>query len=176
MMRKLKKIITYPFLMLYKRLMPLKYARHIGVNIGENCHIYGDVSWGTEPWIISIGNNVYITSNIRFITHDGATLLFRNVTPDLEITKPITIGNNVYIGARSTILPGVNIGNKVIIGACSVVTKNIPDNSLVVGNPAKIIKTTDEYYEKAKIQSLHLGHLKYKEKEKALKQYYQYNK
>ena len=176
MLRRLKKFIAYPFLLIYKRINPLGYANYIGVNIGRNCHIYGDVSWGTEPWIITIGDNVHITSDIRFITHDGATLLFRGITPDLEITKPITLGSNVYIGARSTILPGVNIGDNVIVGACSVVTKDVPNNSLVIGNPARVIKTATEYYEKAKSQSLHLGHLKYKEKDDALKHYYKYKK
>ncbi|MBE7100540.1 MAG: acyltransferase [Clostridiales bacterium] len=137
--------------------------------MGEGCRIYGVVSWGTEPWIITLGNNVHLTNNIRFINHDGGTLLFRDRVPDLEITKPITIGNNVYIGNNVLILPGVNIGNDVIIGAGAVVTRDIPDNSVAVGVPARVIKTADEYFEKIQKESLHLGHLKYEEKDKALK-------
>lgn len=60
----------------------------------------------------------------------------------------IHIGNNVFIGARSTILYGVNIGNNVIIGAGSIVTKDIPDNSIVAGAPAKFIKSFDDYISK----------------------------
>lgn len=58
----------------------------------------------------------------------------------LGIAKPITIGNNVWVGGNSTILMGVTIGDNVVIGAGSVVNKDIPDNTLAVGNPAKIIR------------------------------------
>ncbi len=163
---------------LYKTLMVklnhVKYAKKIGVNMGKNIHLYGTIGWGTEPWIITIGNNVHITNGVRFVTHDGATLLFRDQVPDLEITKPITIGNDVYIGNNVLLLPGVTIGNKVIIGAGAVVTHDIPDNSVAVGVPARVIKTADDYLEKAKRDSLHLGHLKGEEKDKALKNHYGY--
>ena len=122
-----------------KKRMPVKWAKQIGVNFPEGeLHLYGEVSWSTEPWIISLGSNVHITSGVKFITHDGGTLLFRNIEPDLEITKPITVGNDVYIGNNVIILPGVSIGNKVIIGAGAVVSKDIPDNSVAVGVPARV--------------------------------------
>lgn len=166
---------------LYKTIMVkfnhVKYARKIGVNMiggGTTVHLYGTIGWGTEPWIITLGNNVYITNGVRFVTHDGGTLLFRGQVPDLEITKPITIGNDVYIGNNVLLLPGVTVGNKVIIGAGAVVTHDIPDNSVAVGVPARVIKTADEYLEKVKKESLHLGHLKGEEKDKALKEYYGY--
>ncbi len=146
----------------------VKYAKKIGVNVTGNLHIYGKVSWSTEPWIIKIGDNVHITDGVKFITHDGGTLLFRDIIPDLEITKPIVVGNNVII------LPGVTIGNNVIIGAGAVITKNIPDNSVAVGVPARVIKTADEYFKKITEQSLHLGHLKGQIKDNALKKYYNY--
>jgi protein capG len=137
-------------------------------------YIYGSVEWSTEPWIITLGNHVHITDGVKFITHDGGTLLFRSQVPDLEITKPITIGDDVYIGNNVIILPGVTVGNKVIIGAGAVVTKNIPDNSVVVGVPARVIKTTEEYFEKIQKESLHVGHLKGKEKDKELKKIFNY--
>lgn len=92
----------------------------------------------------------------------------------MEITKPIVVGNNVYIGNNVIILPGVTIGNNVVIGAGAVVSKDIPDNSVAVGVPARVIKTADEYLEKIKSQSLHLGHLRGQEKDKALMKYYHY--
>ncbi len=163
---------------IYKSIMVrfnhVKFAKKIGVNIRGKVHFYGTISWGTEPWLITLGNNVYITNGVRFVTHDGGTLLFRDKVPDLEITKPITIGDDVYIGNNVILLPGVTIGNKVIIGAGAVVTHDIPDNSVAVGVPAKVIKTADEYFEKIQRESLHLGHLKGQEKDKALMEYYEY--
>lgn len=160
---------------LYKRLYPLQYIKHVGVNFPHGgVHLYGKIEWSTEPWLISLGNNVHITDGVRFETHDGGVLLFRDMIPDLEITKPIIVGNDVYIGNNVIILPGVTIGNNVIIGAGAIVTKDIPDNSVAAGVPARVIKTTDEYLEKIKQQSLHLGHLKGQEKDKALMKYYEY--
>ncbi len=175
-LRRIAKLFMVPFREVYSRMFPVSYARHIGVSFGENLHIYGNIGWGTEPWIITLGNNVYITNGVNFITHDGGTLIFRKIEPDLEITKPIAVGDNVYIGSGSYILPGVIIGSNVIIGAMSVVTKSIPDNSVAVGSPAKVIKTSQEYLEKIKKESLHLGHLKGKEKDRALRDYYGYKK
>lgn len=171
----IRKIYRYLYKTIVGKINPLKYAKKIGVNMGNNVHIYGNVSWGSEPWIITLGNNVHITDGVRFITHDGGTLLYRDKIPDLEITKPITLGDDVYIGNNVLFMPGAAVGSNVIIGAGAVVTKNIPDNSVAVGVPAKVIKTADEYLEKIQRESLHLGHLKYEEKDNALKQYYGYS-
>ncbi len=161
---------------LYAVLYPEKYVRKIGVNCKGEFRVYGNPygHFGTEPWIITLGNNVHITKNVEFITHDGATLLFRKRHPKLEITKPIVVGNDVYIGVNSIILPGVTIGDNVIIGAGSVVTRDIPCNSVAVGTPARVIESADEYYEKAKLESLELGDLQGKLKDNALKEYYNY--
>ena len=111
------RMVTKPLAELYRRLSPEEYARKIGVNIGANPHFYGPISWGSEPWLITIGNNVHITGECKFINHDGGTLIFRDKIPDLEITKPIVVGDNVYIGEETMILPGAHIGNNVVIGA-----------------------------------------------------------
>ncbi len=152
----------------------VRYARKIGVNFEGKVYIYGKIGWSTEPWIITLGNNVHITNGVRFITHDGGTLIFRQYIPDLEITKPIVIGNDVFIGNNVMILPGVKVGSKVIIGAGAVVTSDIPDNSVAVGVPARIVKTADDYFEEVKRASLHLGHLEGQKKDEELKKYYNY--
>ena len=155
----------------------MQYARRLGVNFQgteQDVHIYGNVYWSTEPWIITLGHNVHITDGVKFITHDGGTLLFRQYVPDLEITKPIIVGNDVYFGNNAIILPGITIGNKVLIGAGAVITKDVPDNSVVVGVPGRVIKTADAYFEKIQQESLHLGNLKGQEKDLALKKYYGY--
>ena len=82
-----------------RRKNPVLFAEKLGVNFPKGgLFIYGDVCWSTEPWIITIGSNVHITDGVKFLTHDGGTLPFRKEIPDLEITKPITIGNDVFIG------------------------------------------------------------------------------
>lgn len=168
------KIIKKIYNIIYANLNHEKYAKHIGVNIEGTIHIYGNPleMFSTEPWCITLGDNVHITRDVLFVTHDGGTLLFRDRVPDLEITKPIVVGDNVYIGVRSVIMPGVTIGDNVIIAAGSVVTKDVPDNCVVGGVPAKFIKTTDEYFEKIQKESLHLGHLKGEEKDRELRRYY----
>jgi acetyltransferase-like isoleucine patch superfamily enzyme len=153
---------------------PIGYARSIGVRVGLGCRFYGaDIGmFGSDPYLITIGDNVHITKGVLFVTHDGATLILRKEVPDLEVTAPISIGNDVYIGVNSIILAGVTIGDRCIIGAGSVVTKSISGNSVAVGVPAKVVKTVDEYLESARARSLHLGHLRGPEKEVKLRNYF----
>lgn len=171
-----KTVILKPRDIYIRHFHPVKWAKKIGVNMGENVHIYGNVQWSTEPWIITLGNDVHITNDVQFITHDGGSLILRQYTPDLEMTFPIVVGDNVYIGTKAIILPGVTIGNNCIVAAGAIVTKNVPENSVVAGVPARVIETVDKYHEKAKAKSLHLGHLVGKEKDNKLKEYYNYNK
>lgn len=170
-LQRLTGLLKYLRRELHAKLDPLGYARSIGVSLGHNVHFYGMPSgmFGSEPWLITIGNNVHITSGCAFVTHDGGTLILRNKVPDLEWTAPIRIGDDVYIGVRTLILPGVTIGNRVIVGAGSVVTRNIPDNSVAAGVPARVLKTVDEYLEQMKKKSLKCGHLQGLEKEAVLK-------
>ena len=98
--------------------------------------------------------------------------MFRDKVPDLEITKPITLGDKVYIGNNAILLPGVTVGSNVVIGAGAIVTKNVPSNSVVAGVPAKVIRSADQYFEKLQTESLHLGNLSAVEKDIALRKYY----
>lgn len=174
MLKRIIRIFVHIRNLFWSKLSPIHYAKKMGVNLGENVTFYAmkPGMFSTEPWLISIGNNCHITANCQFITHDGGTLILRKEVPDLEITAPITVGNDVYIGLNTTILPGTKIGNRCIVGACSLVKGVFPDNSVIAGVPARVIKSVDAYLEKAKENSLHLGHLKGKEKEKELKKYF----
>lgn len=149
---------------------PVGFAREIGVDVHPSVRFYG-VSrgmFGSEPWLVRIGPNCHITAGVIFITHDGGTLILRSEEPTLEWTAPISIGERVYIGVKTIILPGVTIGSRSIIGAGSVVTKDIPPNSVAVGVPARVIASTDEYKSRMLAKSLGFGHLSGADKEEAL--------
>jgi acetyltransferase-like isoleucine patch superfamily enzyme len=124
----------------------------LGLKIGENYEIHENVNFGSEPYLITIGDNVRITSDVEFVTHDGGVWVLRNMhlLDDADIFGPINIDDNVHIGKKSIIMPGVTIGNNCIIGCGSIVTKDIPADSVAVGVPAKVIETITQYYEKHK--------------------------
>lgn len=117
--------------------------RRRGAVIGDNCHIYGSIDHGHE-YLVTIGNNVTVASGARLLTHDGST---KKILGYSKVGR-IDIGDDVFIGAASIVLPNVKIGNRVIVGAGSVVTKDIPDNSVAVGNPARVIGTYDNFVAK----------------------------
>lgn len=116
----------------------VEYARYKGVKIGDNCRIYTR-SFGSEPWMISIGNKVTITSGVILLTHDGSTWLMNDEKGRRYLYRRLEIGNNVFIGVNSIIMPGVKIEDNVIIAAGSIVTKSVPSGVIIAGNPAKII-------------------------------------
>jgi len=124
------------------------YARALGVEIGENCRIYG-TDFGSEPFLVKVGDNVTIASKVRIMTHNGSACLIKDKRGRRYQYQRVYIGNDVFIGMNSLILPGVVIGNNVIIGAGAVVTKSVPDNTIVGGNPARIIGSFHEYKSRA---------------------------
>lgn len=154
---------------------PVGFARSLGVSVGEGVRFYG-VSrgmFGSEPWMISIGDNCYITAGVQFVTHDGGTLILRQYEPTLEWTAPISLGDDVYVGTNSIILPNVHIGNRCVIGAGSVVTRDVTSNSVHAGVPARFICTVDEYLVKLNKKSLGCGNLPAREKADAIRSIYQ---
>lgn len=125
-----------------------KQARMSGVKMGTENFIASHF-WSTEPYLITIGNHCQITAGVKLFTHGGAGAVRRQY-PKFDTFGRVVIGNYVYIGNNSLIMPGVIIGDNVLVAAGSVVTKSIPSNLVVGGNPAKVICTIDEYIERNK--------------------------
>ena len=126
--------------------------KNIFYHTGEN-FFFQPRKLPSDPKLVSFGNNVSVASDVTFINHDVADQVLNGLNDGNwynYYAKPIEIGNNVFIGANTIILPNIKVGSNVLIGAGSIITKDIEDNSVVVGNPAKKISTFTEYIEKRK--------------------------
>lgn len=126
----------------------LLYAESLGVEIGKGCAIATEY-WGSEPFLISIGDNVQITSGVRFYTHGGAWV-FRRLDSSFDYFGKIHVGSGSYLGNNTMIMPGVTLGENCLVGAGSVITKSFPANSVIAGNPARLISTVEDSYAKNK--------------------------
>jgi maltose O-acetyltransferase len=116
-----------------------------GLKIGKDFHMLREcIIDESYCWLISIGDSVTLAPRVHIMAHDASTKMFLGYT---KIGK-VTIGNHVFVGANTLILPNTVIGDNVIIGAGSVVTNDIPANSVVFGNPARVKCSIDEYLEK----------------------------
>lgn len=119
----------------------------MGMKVGKNFgRLNGVILDPSHCWLIQIGDNVTMAPRVHILCHDASTKQFLGYTK----IGHVTIGDNVFIGAESVVLPNVTIGSNVIIGANSTVAKDIPDNVVVAGNPAKIICSIEEYLDKHK--------------------------
>jgi len=117
----------------------------IGLMVGRNFHReHGCINDPAHCWLITIGDNVTLAPNVHILAHDASTkraLGYARV-------GCVTIGDNVFIGAGVIILPNVKVGGNCIIGAGSVVSRSIPDNSVAVGSPARVISSTPSYLQR----------------------------
>ena len=119
----------------------------MGMTVGKNFkRLNGVILDPSHCWLIEIGDNVTLAPRVHILCHDASTKIF------LDYTKigRVSIGNNVFIGASTVVLPGVTIGNNVVIGANSTVTHDIPDDTVVAGNPAQILYSLSDYLQKEK--------------------------
>lgn len=116
------------------------FACDYGYNIEVGENFYANVNLVIlDGAKVRIGANAFIAPNVGIYTA-GHPLDAEQRNRGLEYARPVTIGDNAWIGAGVNILPGVTIGDNVVIGAGSVVTKDIPSNVLAVGNPCRVIK------------------------------------
>jgi acetyltransferase-like isoleucine patch superfamily enzyme len=152
----------------------LQAYKEKGLKVGKNCSfISPGPNFGSEPYLIEIGDDTTVSFDVAFVNHDGGTRVLRKLATNEKekqtvLYGKIVIGKNCFIGCRSTILPGVKIGDNCIIGAGSVVNRDIPSNSVAAGVPCKVICTLDEYKEKHKDDFLYNVNLPYEEKKKQL--------
>ena len=130
----------------------IEYLRGKGMVIGRDTvihdvrNVFVDPS---RPWMIEIGNNVQITRGVTILTHGYDWSVFKGMYGDvLGSAGRVKIGDNVFIGMNTTILKGVTIGDNVVIGANSLINKDVPSNSVVVGNPQRVVGDVGSYLEK----------------------------
>jgi acetyltransferase-like isoleucine patch superfamily enzyme len=152
-----------------------KFLRLYGIKIGKRSEIY-TTNFSTEPYLIEIGDHVVVSSGTKFVTHDGAGWVMEDKYPNLDLFGQIKIGNNTFIGIDTIILANSTIGSNCLIGAGSVIRGIIPDNSVAMGNPAKVVMKTKMY------ETLYLNHtnclktkyLKSQLKTKAIKEHFKH--
>lgn len=119
----------------------------MGLKVGDNFSRQGGcIIDYSHCWLITIGNNVTLAPGVCIMAHDASTKRHLGYT---KIGK-VCIGDNTFIGAGSIVLPNVKIGSNVIIGAGSVVVKDIPKDTVAVGNPARVICSLQDYLQKQK--------------------------
>lgn len=140
-----------------------------GIKVGSKCRIYSDIRT-SESYLIEIGNNVSISTEVLFLTHDNSVIKFcENAT---DIFGKIEIGDNCFIGARATILPGVKLADSIVVGAGSVVTKSFTEaGSIIAGNPAKIIGNIDNKREVLQKKCFNIENMTAREKRNAIQQH-----
>lgn len=128
----IKKLVKRILHMDVNQMADIDALRRTGMRIGNDCEIYDQISFGSEPYLITIGDHVRITRGCKFITHDGGVWVLRHLKdmPNLDLFGSITIGNNVHIGMDAVIMPGVRIGDNCIIGCGAVVTHDVPPGEI----------------------------------------------
>jgi len=141
----------FGFFLRIRRSLYIKKCKKLGMQIADDCRLIDIPDFGSEPFLISIGKHVTVSSRVTFVNHDGGTWVFRQQPKYKGVIKfgRITIHDNCFIGHGVVIMPGVSIGPNSVVGTGAVVTKDVPPNTVAVGIPAKPIMTVEEYAEKS---------------------------
>ncbi len=159
--------MRFPFFGKKKRSSVENKAKKAGVVFGEN-NSFASCFWtSAEPYLIKIGSNCQITADVKIFTHGGSQVA-RTIYPKFDCFGKVEIGDNVYIGNNSLIMPGVSIGDNVLVAAGSVVCQSVPSGVVVGGDPAHIICTVEEYIERNKPYNLNTKGLSRSKKKKIL--------
>lgn len=131
----------------YKHETYIKICRHNGLKLGTNAIIRRNVNFGSEPFLIEIGDDSRIASGTTFVNHSGAAVNLRKLEGYSEVRNfgKIKIGKNCAVGVNCVILSDVQVGNNCILGANSVLSESMPDNTVYAGNPAKYVCEIEDY-------------------------------
>jgi acetyltransferase-like isoleucine patch superfamily enzyme len=150
---------------------PVRYFRGQGVRIGEDVEIFGAnlFTFGSEPYLVTIGNHVTISHGVDFITHDGGMRVARAKFPDAYLYGRIQIADDCFLGAHCVLLPGAKVGVGSVIGCGSVVTGEIPPGVVAVGMPARPVKSVGDYIQGKRHLWIDTGGLTAKAKEDLLR-------
>lgn len=159
----LVKKVFYTLLGKRQKLMDLSIQKLIknGATIGGNFRLFSKIPTA-EPYLLEFGNNVTVSTNVSFITHDNSVIkVIKNKT---DMFGKITIGDNCFIGANTILLPGVTLGENTIVGAGSVVTRSFPEGDVAIaGNPAKVIKEVSKLKSNMKEKAFNVSGLSHSE-------------
>lgn len=149
-LKRAKKYLRFFLDSLEIRLAPERWLSRVGVRFGPGCRFYGikPGTFGSEPFLITLGERVTVTDGVKFITHDGGLWIFREKEPGIELFAPISVGSRVFIGVNAILLPGSVVGDDSIVAAGAVVKGEFPPRSVIAGIPAKVIGSVDDYLEK----------------------------
>lgn len=125
----------------------VRYFRSQGVEIGEGVEIFRPnlFTFGSEPYLVSIGSHVTVSHDVDFITHDGGLRVVRRQYPEAYLYGRIQVADHCFLGAHSVLLPGARVGVGSVIGSGSIVTGEIPPGVVAIGAPAKPVKTVEDY-------------------------------
>jgi acetyltransferase-like isoleucine patch superfamily enzyme len=131
-----------------------RYVRQ-GLQIADDCRLMDLPNFGSEPYLISIGRHVTISTRVSFINHDGGTWVFRHRPEYRDVIKfgRIVIHDNCFIGSGVTLMPGVSIGPNAVVAAQSVVTDDVPEGTVAAGVPARVLMSVEQYAEKCLAQT-----------------------
>lgn len=126
---------------------PHAYARRRGVQLGHGVDLLGTTphTFGSEPYLVTIGDGVTISHDVTFVTHDGGLRVIRDRHPGAYYYAPVVVEAGAFIGAGVMLLPGVTVGAGAVVGARSLVADDIPPGVVAAGVPAKTIRSVDEY-------------------------------
>jgi acetyltransferase-like isoleucine patch superfamily enzyme len=149
---------------------PVQYFRGQGVEIGVGVEIFGAslTTFGSEPYLVSIGDHVTISHNVDFITHDGGLRVARVRYPGAFLYGRIRIGEHCFLGAHSVFLPGAKVGAGSVIGSGAIVAGEIPPGVVAIGVPAKPVKSVDAYIQAHRESWIDTGGLNASEKRQLL--------